>query len=45
MRYPRGAGTGARPKAQPKLLEIGKAEVVRHGQDVALFGSRKHVSL
>jgi 1-deoxy-D-xylulose-5-phosphate synthase len=38
IRYPRGAGTGARPKAQPKLLEIGKAEVVRHGQDVALFG-------
>jgi 1-deoxy-D-xylulose-5-phosphate synthase len=38
IRYPRGAGIGARPKAQPKLLEIGKAEVVRHGQDVALFG-------
>jgi 1-deoxy-D-xylulose-5-phosphate synthase len=38
IRYPRGAGTGARPKAQPKLLEIGKAEVARHGQDVALFG-------
>jgi 1-deoxy-D-xylulose-5-phosphate synthase len=38
IRYPRGAGTGARPKAQPKLLEIGKAEVVRHGQDVALVG-------
>jgi len=38
IRYPRGVGTGARPKAQPKLLEIGKAEVVRHGQDVALFG-------
>jgi 1-deoxy-D-xylulose-5-phosphate synthase len=38
IRYPRGAGTGAKPKVQPKLLEIGKAEVVRHGQDVALFG-------
>jgi 1-deoxy-D-xylulose-5-phosphate synthase len=38
IRYPRGAGTGARPKVQPKLLEIGKAEVVNHGQDVALFG-------
>ncbi|MBV8588184.1 MAG: 1-deoxy-D-xylulose-5-phosphate synthase, partial [Verrucomicrobia bacterium] len=38
IRYPRGAGTGAKPKAQPKILEIGKAEVVRHGQDVALFG-------
>jgi 1-deoxy-D-xylulose-5-phosphate synthase len=31
IRYPRGSGTGAQPKPQPKLLEIGKAEVVRHG--------------
>ncbi len=38
MRYPRGAGTGAVPKAAPKLLEIGKAEVVQHGRDVAIFG-------
>jgi len=38
IRYPRGAGTGAKPKPQPKLLEIGKAEVVQHGRDVALFG-------
>jgi 1-deoxy-D-xylulose-5-phosphate synthase len=42
MRYPRGAGTGAQPKAQPKILEIGKAEVLRHGTNqparVAIFG-------
>jgi 1-deoxy-D-xylulose-5-phosphate synthase len=38
VRYPRGAGTGAVPKAEPKLLEIGKAEVVQHGRDVAIFG-------
>jgi 1-deoxy-D-xylulose-5-phosphate synthase len=42
IRYPRGAGTGAKPKPQPKLLEIGRAEVVRHGSKgparVALFG-------
>jgi 1-deoxy-D-xylulose-5-phosphate synthase len=38
IRYPRGAGTGAKPKPQPKLLEIGKAEVAQHGRDVALFG-------
>ena len=38
IRYPRGAGTGALPKATPRLLEIGKAEVLRHGADVALFG-------
>jgi 1-deoxy-D-xylulose-5-phosphate synthase len=38
IRYPRGAGTGAVPRDTPKLLEIGKAEVVQHGTDVALFG-------
>jgi 1-deoxy-D-xylulose-5-phosphate synthase len=38
IRYPRGAGTGAKPKAQPKLLEIGKSEVLRHGKQVALIG-------
>ncbi len=38
IRYPRGAGTGAKPKSEPKLLEIGKAEVVQHGREVAIFG-------
>jgi 1-deoxy-D-xylulose-5-phosphate synthase len=38
VRYPRGPGTGAKPKPEPKLLEIGKAEVVKHGRDVAIFG-------
>ena len=38
VRYPRGAGSGAQIKAAPKLLEIGKAEVVQHGRDVAIFG-------
>ncbi len=38
VRYPRGIGTGAVPKVQPQLLEIGKAEVVRHGSRVAIFG-------
>ena len=38
IRYPRGTGTGAVPKATPRLLEIGKSEVLRHGNDVALFG-------
>src|ERR1700752_1203285 len=45
IRYPRGAGTGAVPKASPKLLEIGKAEVVRHGQEVALIGLGNMFSL
>lgn len=42
IRYPRGSGTGVQPKAQPKLLEIGKAEVVKHGSTqpvrVAILG-------
>src|SRR5438552_6293085 len=38
VRYPRGSGTGAQIKPEPKLLEIGKAEVVKHGRDVAIFG-------
>jgi 1-deoxy-D-xylulose-5-phosphate synthase len=37
IRYPRGAGTGVQPKAKPRLLEIGKAEVLRHGSRVALI--------
>ena len=38
IRYPRGVGTGVVPKEQPKLLEIGKAEVIKHGTRVAFFG-------
>lgn len=38
VRYPRGAGAGAEPKAKPRLLEIGRAEVVAEGGDVAIFG-------
>ena len=37
IRYPRGAGTGAKPKARPKLLEIGKSEVLRHGSRAAII--------
>jgi 1-deoxy-D-xylulose-5-phosphate synthase len=43
IRYPRGAGEGVPIKEQPKLLEIGKAEVSKNfgqtgGRKVALFG-------
>ncbi len=43
IRYPRGAGEGVPIKDQPKLLEIGKAEVIQNfanhgGRKVALFG-------
>ena len=43
IRYPRGAAEGVPLKEQPKLLEVGKAEVVRNfssngKRKVALFG-------
>jgi 1-deoxy-D-xylulose-5-phosphate synthase len=37
IRYPRGVGTGARPKERPRILEIGKAEVLAHGNRAAIF--------
>ena len=37
IRYPRGNGPGVTPKDKPMLLEIGKAEVVADGRDVALI--------
>jgi 1-deoxy-D-xylulose-5-phosphate synthase len=38
IRYPRGALTGVTPKLEPKILEIGVAEVVADGTDIALIG-------
>ena len=38
VRYPRGVGTGAQPKESPRLLEIGKGELIKDGNDVALIG-------
>jgi 1-deoxy-D-xylulose-5-phosphate synthase len=38
IRYPRGIGPGAPVKSVPVALEIGKAEVVREGSDVVIFG-------
>jgi len=38
IRYPRGPGTGAKPKQHPIRLEIGKGELVEDGHDVALVG-------
>jgi 1-deoxy-D-xylulose-5-phosphate synthase len=37
IRYPRGNGPGATVKAQPVELEIGRAEVLEDGSDVAIF--------
>lgn len=37
LRYPRGAGVGATMDREPKLLEIGKAELLREGGEVAIL--------
>jgi 1-deoxy-D-xylulose-5-phosphate synthase len=38
IRYPRGAIKGTPIKKRPQILEIGKAEIVADGTDVALIG-------
>jgi 1-deoxy-D-xylulose-5-phosphate synthase len=38
IRYPRGTGPGVAVKEQPVALEIGKAEVIHDGAEVAIFG-------
>lgn len=50
IRYPRGAAEGVRIKDQPKVLEIGKAEVIQNfanqsGRKVALFGLGNMLSM
>ncbi len=37
IRYPRGNGPGATIKEKPKLLEIGKAEIIQEGSEVCLI--------
>ena len=38
IRYPRGTGPGVAMKEKPVALEIGKAEVIQDGADIAIFG-------
>lgn len=38
LRYPRGAGLGVSLEKEPKQLEIGKAEILREGGEVAILG-------
>ncbi len=38
LRYPRGAGEGAKLPSQPKLIPIGSGEVLVEGERVALLG-------
>ncbi len=37
FRYPRGRGYGVKMKDEPVPLEIGKAELLKEGQDLAIF--------
>ncbi len=37
IRYPRGSGVGVRMKDEPEPLEIGKAEVLREGEDIIIW--------
>ena len=37
IRYPRGSGDGTPIKNEPEVLEIGKAEVLEEGGDIALW--------
>ncbi|MGI8917570.1 MAG: 1-deoxy-D-xylulose-5-phosphate synthase [Pyrinomonadaceae bacterium] len=47
MRYPRGNGVGADIERKPEILEVGKAEILRDGGEVAIlgYGSMVHASL
>lgn len=38
IRYPRGAVEGVERKAQAQVIEVGKADVLKDGEDVALLG-------
>ncbi len=38
IRYPRGVGPGAARKPEPQVIPVGKAEVLKDGYDVAIFG-------
>jgi 1-deoxy-D-xylulose-5-phosphate synthase len=38
LRYPRGEGTGVAIPAEPRVIEIGRGEVLREGSRIALVG-------
>jgi 1-deoxy-D-xylulose-5-phosphate synthase len=47
IRYPRGNGVGVDISAEPKMLEVGKAEIIREGDEIAIlaYGSMVYPSL
>ncbi|RRA48863.1 1-deoxy-D-xylulose-5-phosphate synthase [Acidipila sp. EB88] len=38
IRYPRGVGPGIALKANPQPIEIGRAKVIREGEEIVIFG-------
>ena len=44
IRYPRGTGPGATPKAQPVALAIGRAEVLQDGHEICSLFSWQHAA-
>jgi 1-deoxy-D-xylulose-5-phosphate synthase len=44
VRYPRGSGVGVPMDEKIEVLEIGKAEILREGSDVAILGIGSEVS-
>ncbi len=45
IRYPRGCGVGVKLDKQPKLLKIGKAELLQEGKDVAILAVGRMVKV
>jgi len=45
IRYPRGAVAGVARKQEPQPLEVGKAEIVAEGSDVAILGLGPMISM
>jgi 1-deoxy-D-xylulose-5-phosphate synthase len=47
LRYPRGNGLGVDISAEPKQIEIGRGEIVREGEDIAIvaYGSMVQPSI
>lgn len=37
IRYPRGSGVGVKLKDEPECVEIGKAELIREGEDIMIW--------
>ena len=38
IRFPRGSGLGVSIEKEPEVLEIGKAEILKEGSDIAIIG-------